>query len=776
MLNMRRASLLLLLAGCATTLPAKPPPTPERAAAVIELPHGAIRQFGSALFHHDDIVMAVACSADGRLIASASRDSVIHLWDAKKHLLLRTMRGDGPTITSLAFSPDSTTLASTSARGTVTLWETATGAPTELRGHLGRVAGAVYSPDGRTLASASYDMTIQLWDVASHASYCALIGHTSYVHKIAFSPDGRALASGSYDHTLRIWSLPPEREPLSISTGGELISAIAYSPGGGAIAAGFADGSVRAWNPSSGAPLFRQGGHAGWVRAVAFRADGTLASAGDDGLIRLWESRTGRPIGWLPGHPEAVTSLAFLPDGTLVSGGADKQVRLWDLAAFREISVRDGHEDAVTCVAFSRDGTTLLTGGLDGTVRLWSVATGDPRRTLRHPSGVTAIALSPDGKRLLIGGAMGVLRLTDLADDSASILLGGHGRDILAVSYFADRIAAGGNEGATTFWPLDGRPPTQYLPSLGASAMAFAADGETVAIGAESVKIARSGVVVADLKGHGGRITAVAFSGGLLASAGTDRMIVIWDVEHQAPRFAFTAHADDIRALAFSADGKLLASAGADRSVRIWETVTGLEVMRFEIAPSLVNALAFSPDGRTLATGLANGSAILWSLAPDLRLEPDEAIRAIGGSDAHKAYAAIWALSAAGDSSALRIDARLDLSKRNPIRPLIDGLNADDIAERDRVSSELQKLGGEAEPELRDALRDAPTNEVRERVQTLLDRMGAPNPAPPGVSRSVTVLELIGTREARELLMRLADRHPSAAIRLDARRALAQRP
>ncbi len=773
---MRRACLLVLLAGCTTVRPSAPDAPAARPAPVVDLPHGAIRQFGSALFHHDDVVTAVACSRDGRIIASASRDSVIHLWDAKKRLLLRTLRGDGPTITSLAFSPDGAALASTSARGAVTLWDTASGAPTELRGHLGRVAGAVYSPDGRTLASASYDMTIQLWDVASRASYCALIGHTSYVHKVAFSPDGRTLASGSYDHTLRLWSLPPEHEPLTIPTGGELLTAISYAPDGGAIAAGFADGSVRSWSPASGAPLFRQGGHAGWVRAIAFRADGTLASAGDDGLIRLWESRTGRAIGWLPGHSEAVTSLAFLPDGTLVSGGADKKVRLWDLAALRELAVGDGHEDSVTCAVFSRDGTSLFTGGRDGTVREWSIATGDQRRLIRHPSPVTALALAPDGKRLLAGGTMGVLRLTDLTDDAASIMLGGHGRDIIAVAYLADRIAAGGNEGATTFWPLDGRPPTQYLPSLGASAIAFAPDGETVAVAAGSIKIARSGAVAAELKGHTGRVSAVAFSGRLLASAGADRMIVLWDVERQSPRFAFTAHADEIRCIAFSHDGKLLASAGADRTVRIWETVTGLEVMRFEIAASVVSALAFSPDGRSLATGLANGSAILWSLAPDEALEPDDEIRAISGSDARRAYAAIWVLAARGDASVLRIEARLDLSARNGVRPLIDGLNADDIAERDRVSTELQKLGGEAEPELRDALRDAPTDEVRERVQTLLDRMSGPNPPPPGVSRVITVLERIGTRDAKELLMRLADRHPSAAVRLDARRALTQRP
>src|SRR5262249_1283534 len=75
-------------------------------------------------------------------------------------------------------------------------------------------------------------------------------------------------------------------------------------------------------------------------------------------------------------------------------------------------------------------------------------------------------------------------------------------------------------------------------------------------------------------------------------------------------------HRNDILALAFSADGKVLASAGKDRTIRLWEVVTGGRRRHFAGHHGEVLCLAFSPDGRALASGSAHTTALVWRLAP----------------------------------------------------------------------------------------------------------------------------------------------------------------
>ena len=73
-----------------------------------------------------------------------------------------------------------------------------------LTGHTGIFSSVAFSPDGQTLAS-SIGVTIKLWDIASGKDLRTLTGHTDTVYSVAFSPDGQTLASGSSDHTIKLW-------------------------------------------------------------------------------------------------------------------------------------------------------------------------------------------------------------------------------------------------------------------------------------------------------------------------------------------------------------------------------------------------------------------------------------------------------------------------------------------------------------------------------------------------------------------------------------------
>ncbi|MBI3248818.1 MAG: WD40 repeat domain-containing protein [Deltaproteobacteria bacterium] len=265
-----------------------------------------------------EIEAAVACVADPMRVGRT-------FWSHCAGL------GHTNTVTSVAFSPDGTTLASGSDDHSIRLWDVARGQPRAvLQGHIGRVMSVAFSPDGTTLASGSDDHSIRLWDVARGQPRAVLQGHTDWVQSVAFSPDGTTLASGSDDHTVWLWDV------------------------------------------ARGQPRAVLQGHIGRVTSVAFSPDGTtLASGSWDHTILLWGVARGQERAVLQGHTNTVTSVAFSPDGTTLASGSGSTIRLWDVAWGQERAVLQGHTGTVWSVAFSPDGTTLASGSTDHTVRLW---------------------------------------------------------------------------------------------------------------------------------------------------------------------------------------------------------------------------------------------------------------------------------------------------------------------------------------------------------------------------------------------------------------------
>ncbi len=118
------------------------------------------------------------------------------------------------------------------------------------------------------------------------------------------------------------------------------------------------------------------------------------------------------------------------------------------------------------------------------------------------------------------------------------------------------------------------------------------------------------------LRGHTGTVLAVAFSPDetLLATAGADRTIKLWDLMRGQEVLTLRGHTDSVSALAFSPDGKRLVSTSADKTVRLWETNSGKELLTLTGHTLAVNCVAFSQDGRYVVTGSNDKQVRVWDL------------------------------------------------------------------------------------------------------------------------------------------------------------------
>jgi WD40 repeat protein/energy-coupling factor transporter ATP-binding protein EcfA2 len=377
---------------------------------------------------HTGQLQGVAFSLDGKLLATASRDTTARLWDATSGKQRgQPLRGHEDAVLDVTFSPDGGLLATAGRDGTVRLWDVASGKQhgKPLTGHTEPVNAVAFSPDGKLLATAGQDKTARLWDATSGKQHGKpLTGHTEPVNAVAFSPDGKLLATAGQDKTARLWDATSGKQGRILTGHEDAVLDVAFSPDGKLLATASRDKTARLWDATSGKQGRTLTGHTEPVNGVAFSPDGTLlATVSTDETVRLWNVASGKQHGQpLTGHTNAVQDVAFSPDGKLLAtASADQTARLWDVASGKQHGQPlTGHTNAVQDVAFSPNGKLTATAGEDGTARLWEVDNGrqfGPPLTGHtgvgpQPYGpLWGVAFSPDGKLLATAGGDGTARL-----------------------------------------------------------------------------------------------------------------------------------------------------------------------------------------------------------------------------------------------------------------------------------------------------------------------------------------------------------------------------
>ncbi|MBW4506097.1 MAG: caspase family protein [Scytonematopsis contorta HA4267-MV1] len=576
---------------------------------------------------HEAAITSVDISPNGNIIASASDDFTVKLWQ-KDGKLIRTLKEHKAEVKSVSFSPDGNMIATASWDGTVKLWKTSDGTNIRtIKGNAKFIFSVDWSPQGNTIAVAM-DNVIKIFRVSDGSLISTLKGHNNYVRAVKFSPDGEILASGGWDKTIKLWSPKDGRLIHTLKGHNKQVRGIAFSPNGKILASGSDDKTIKLWKLSDNTLVRSILAHNNQVLNVNFSPDGkTLVSSSFDSTIKLWDTRDGSLLQTLSGNLIAAYSAKFIPDKSnqaLVSVGADQTVRIWQRndALIKTIKA---HEGKVYSVRFDPSRNIIASVGSDKTVKLRQVPDGNLKKILvGHKNEVYSLNYSPDGSILASADSKSLIKLWRMSDNFFIADLKGHTNEVNSVSFSPDGkiIVSGSRDKTVKLWDANTHTIIKTLKGHEKEVLSvvFSPKGDIIASGSRdnTIKIWRvkDGKLLHTFKGHTDTINSLSFSpqGDILASASTDTSIKIWRIMDGTLWQTLRGHIGAVWGIAFSPDGRIIVSTSSDNTVRLWSP-NGIELKTLEGHSDVVTNASFSPDGKILASSSQDGTIKLWRMS-----------------------------------------------------------------------------------------------------------------------------------------------------------------
>lgn len=292
-------------------------------------------------------------------------------------------------VRALAFSPDSTRLATAADDGQLHLWSAIDGTA------LQSLPGSVENPtgqramnwDGDSLSVSCVDGSRVVHRLAQHWKLERTLGGMNSpikdrVNALRFSPDGKTLAAGSGEFSrggeLTLWNVETgvlEKALLDLHK--DTILALSFTADGQRLATGGADRTIKVLDTKTWTLLKFFEGHTSHVLGVAWRAEGrTLATSGADNLVKIWDFESGDRKRNIEGWDAGVTSVQFVGlTGNFLAACGDKRVRMMNDSG-NEVRAFPECKDFMQSAAVSDDGNIVIGGGQDGILLVWNGATG----------------------------------------------------------------------------------------------------------------------------------------------------------------------------------------------------------------------------------------------------------------------------------------------------------------------------------------------------------------------------------------------------------------
>ncbi|KAG9062248.1 WD repeats region domain-containing protein [Linnemannia hyalina] len=500
----------------------------------------------------DREVWSGAYSPDGKIfgVGFEGGDIGIYMYDTTSWNRIHTLQGHRDVVTALAFLETGRQLLASSwdkiCSWDCETWQSRVIVTGHATSYFCYAYNVAFSPCGRFIATAgdeeeSPDMleptlSFRLWDSRTSTAISELNGLDKGIRNLAFSPSGQVIAITYMDGTTRLSHTRTGLPGLALESENGSICCCAYSPGGQRIVSGHREGKITLWESATGKQKLYWEGHTGPVSAVSYSPNGRwIASSGKDDLIKLWDARSGSFVSVFLGNTTTVRSLVFAPDGTQLASISrlDTPIRLWEIDPTGEGPYMTHgsyvtHGSPISSMTYSPDGRSLVSGSMDGTIRQYDTASGDPIQVPSSgPFQARLVVISPDG-RVASARETGSVTIWDAGTGLVDFVLCGHTETVDAVSFSpcGHWIATGSNDKSIRLWD------------------------------------SRTGQLCRTLSGHTDWVSSLGFSpdGLALVSGSMDGTLRIWDTSAGESRVLVSVEHWGFLSAAYSPDGLQIAS------------------------------------------------------------------------------------------------------------------------------------------------------------------------------------------------------------------------
>lgn len=386
----------------------------------------------------EKFINAIAFSPDSTQIASASEDGVIRLWNMGGQLIraFPVQEEDVNAMTAIAFHPAGNQIVTGSDSGMLKSWNLNGAVEAEFIGHEGRITSVVFDPKGDTVISSSTDRTLRVWNLQGNLITEPLRGHEDFIRAAAIDPSGRILASASDDQTVRLWAIGGERYSTSILQDYQTPFDITFADAGNTVVSLVnKNGTIQWWSWSNqNTEYIRQ----------------------PDTKLQLSNAER-----------KSIYSLDLSPAGAgkrlLATGSRDGRVRLWDLNgnSHRELPTdpqQDGQK-RIRSIAFSPDGTQIISSQQNGMIYLWNLEHQSKQQwqlgELEKGDYATAIGFSANRQLVLAGSFRGKVYMLHLQTEKWQ-QFDAHAQSVTAIAADNQRIYTSSEDGTIRIWDFQG--------------------------------------------------------------------------------------------------------------------------------------------------------------------------------------------------------------------------------------------------------------------------------------------------------------------------------